>query len=174
MEIYIVRHIEPIIEKGICYGHLDIAIPDNYKYQHQQIALQLPNDFDEIFSSPLSRCKLLAENFSSNVIYDKRLMELNFGDWEGKTWNEINQTELNYWMENYITIAPPNGESLTDLLGKISAFITELKLKKYNKILIVTHAGVIRCAMNLFNNVAIDKIMMEKVNYGEVFKFYST
>ena len=131
----------------------------------------LPTDFDAIFSSPLSRCKLLAENFSHKIVYDNRLMELNFGDWEGKNWNDINQSELHEWMENYITIAPSSGESLTDLLNRFSDFITEVKLKKYKKILIVTHAGIIRCAMNLFNNIAVDKIMMEKVNFAGIYKF---
>ena len=170
MEIYLVRHIEPLIEKGICYGQLDVSISENYKEQHLQIISNLPNDFDAVFSSPLSRCKLLAENVSSIVIYDRRLMEVSFGDWEGQKWDDINQTELNYWMENYIAVAPPNGESLTNLVNRFSDFITELKTKNYTKVLIVAHAGIIRCSLNLFNNIPIDKIMMEKVNFGEIFK----
>ena len=173
VEIYLVRHIEPSIEKGICYGQLDVAIPDDYQVQHQQIMYELPHDFDAIFSSPLLRCKLLANQLSNNVIYDKRLMEVNFGDWEGKKWDDINQTDLNNWMDNYITTAPPNGESLTDVLNRFSDFITEIKTKNYNKILIITHAGIIRCGMNLFNTIAIDKIMMENVGFGEVLKFQS-
>lgn len=167
MEIYLIRHIEPSIEKGICYGQLDVAIPENYYEQHQQIINDLPNDFDAVFSSPLSRCKLFAEQFSDSVIYDKRLMEVNFGDWEGKKWVDINQIELNTWMENYINVSPPNGESLTNLLNRFKEFTNELKTKKINKALIITHAGIIRCAMNVFNDLAIDKIMMEKVGYGE-------
>lgn len=172
MEIYLVRHIEPVIEKGICYGQLDVAIPSTYKAQHQQIINKLPHDFDAVFSSPLSRCKQLAEQFSETIIYDNRLMEVNFGEWEGQKWDDINQKEITHWMENYITLAPPRGESLTDLLNRFSDFITEIKTKNYNKILIVTHAGIIRCAMNLFNTIPIDKIMMEKVNYSEAFKFH--
>ena len=173
MEIHLVRHIEPSIEKGICYGQLDVAIPENYQQQHQQIINDLSKDFDAIFSSPLNRCKLLADQFSDNVIFDKRLMEVNFGDWEGKNWNDINQTELNTWMENYITISPPNGESLTELLNRFSNFITEIKVNNYNKVLIFTHAGIIRCAMNLFNQTPLDKVMMEKADYGKGLTFFT-
>ena len=173
MEIYLVRHIEPAIEKGICYGQLDVAIPDDYHMKHQHIKNELPDDFDAIFSSPLLRCKQLAERISNNVIYDNRLMEVNFGDWEGKKWDEINQLDLNTWMNNYITAAPPNGESLTDVLNRFSDFIAEIKTKYHNKVLIVAHAGIIRCAMNLFDDVAIDKIMMEKVSFGVMYKFYT-
>ena len=171
MEIYLVRHIDPAIEKGICYGQLDVAIPDDYHMKHQHIKNELPDDFDAIFSSPLLRCKQLAERISNNVIYDNRLMEVNFGDWEGKKWDEINQLDLNTWMNNYITAAPPNGESLTDVLNRFSDFIAEIKTKYHNKVLIVAHAGIIRCAMNLFDDVAIDKIMMEKVSFGGISKF---
>lgn len=173
MEIYLVRHIEPSIEKGICYGQLDIGIPDDYQIQHQQIMNALPDDFDAIFSSPLSRCKQLAEHISNTVIYDNRLMEVNFGDWEGKKWNDINQIELDAWMNNYIIATPPNGESLTDVLNRFSDFIVEIKTKRHNKIVIVAHAGIIRCAMNLFENIAIDKIMMEKVSFGGIYKFHA-
>ena len=174
MEVYLVRHIEPSIEKGICYGQLDVAIPDDCQIQHQQIINELPHDFDAIFSSPLSRCKQLAEHISNTVIYDKRLMEVNFGDWEGKKWDDINQTDLNNWMNNYITAAPPNGESLTDVLNRFLDFIAEVKTTHHTKILIVAHAGIIRCAMNVFNHVAIDQIMMEKVSYGGIFKFHTS
>lgn len=171
MEVHLIRHIEPAFEKGICYGQLDVSIPSNYKEQHEHIITQLPKNYDAVFSSPLTRCKLLAEQISTNVIFDDRLKEVNFGDWEGKKWDNINQTELNNWMENYIIVAPPNGESLQTLVNRFSDFITELKKQNLKKVILLTHAGIIRSAMYLFNNVPLDKIMMEKVDFGEIVKF---
>lgn len=169
MEIYLIRHIEPDLEKGICYGQLDVPIPTNYKEQHEGIIANLPKDYDAIYSSPLTRCKLLSQQISKNVIFDDRLMEVNFGDWEGKKWDNINQTELNHWMENYIEVAPSNGESLTQLIIRFSSFMNDFKKKNFKKVIIVTHAGIIRSAMNVLNNIPIDKIMMEKVDFGEVY-----
>jgi alpha-ribazole phosphatase len=171
VEIYLIRHIEPSFEKGICYGQLDVPIPNNYKEQHKGIMAKLPKVYDAVFSSPLIRCKLLAEQISTNVIFDDRLKEVNFGNWEGKKWDDINQIELNNWMENYIEIAPPNGESLTQLINRFSDFSTDLKKQNITTVLIVTHAGIIRSAMNLFNNISIDKIMMEKVEFGQIYKY---
>ena len=168
MEIHLIRHIEPNFEKGICYGQLDVPIPSNYREIQAKIIDGLSIDFDTIYSSPLTRCKLLAEQISHNVIYDDRLKEVNFGDWEGKKWDNINQKELSHWMENYIEIAPPNGESLTDLINRFSSFISEINMKRHSKILIITHAGIIRSAMNLFNKVPLNKVMMEKVEYGKI------
>ncbi|OFY87749.1 MAG: alpha-ribazole phosphatase [Bacteroidetes bacterium RIFCSPLOWO2_12_FULL_35_15] len=173
MEIHFVRHIETSAEKGICYGQLDVGIPDDYKAHHEQIINSLENNYDLVFSSPLKRCKLLAEQISENVNFDDRLMEISFGDWEGKKWDDINQMDLSNWMENYITIAPPRGESLIDLVDRVSAFLNELKKQNFTKVLIITHAGIIRCAMNVLNSVPLEKIMFENVEYGEIIKFKS-
>jgi alpha-ribazole phosphatase len=169
MEIHIIRHIEPAIEKGICYGQTDILLHDGYEKTHKQIAKNIDTDFSQIYSSPLLRCKLLAQEISKDVIYDVRLMEVNFGDWEMKKWDEINEQTLNIWMENYIEKAPPNGESLNDLIYRFKNFVTEKKQDK--KILVVAHAGIIRCAFYLFNKIAIDKIMMIKIEHGIIYKF---
>jgi alpha-ribazole phosphatase len=172
MEIYLIRHIEPDFEKGICYGHLDVPIQSNYKEQHDSIIARLRKDYDAVFSSPFMRCKLLAEQISNKVIFDNRLKELNFGDWEGKKWDDINQAELNNWMKNYITISPPNGESLNELINRFSNFVEDLKKQNLKKVIIITHAGIIRAAMNLFNNIPIDKVMMEKVDYGQSYNYF--
>ena len=95
MEIHIIRHIEPAIEKGICYGQTDVLLHDGYEKTHKQIAKNIDTDFSQIYSSPLLRCKLLAQEISKDIIYDVRLMEVNFGDWEMKKWDEINKQEIN-------------------------------------------------------------------------------
>jgi alpha-ribazole phosphatase len=169
MEIYLIRHIEPEFRKGVCYGHLDVPIPANYAQHHEAILAKLPKDYQAVYSSPLTRCKLLAQQISENVIFDDRLKEVSFGDWEGKNWDDINSNELNQWMENYIELAPPNGESLTQLIHRLSSFLNELKVQNLNKVIIVTHAGIIRSAMNVLNNIAMDKIMMEKVDFGVIY-----
>lgn len=171
MEIYLIRHIEPNFEKGICYGQLDVPIPNNYKEIQAKIIKDIINDYDAVFSSPLTRCKLLAVQISNKVVFDDRLMEVNFGNWEGMKWDDINVVELNNWMKNYIYIAPPNGESLNELVNRFSNFVTDLKKQNFKKVIIVTHAGIIRSAMHLFNYTPIDEIMMEKVVFGKMIKF---
>jgi alpha-ribazole phosphatase len=165
MELFFVRHIKPDIEAGICYGHTDVPIPF---VSQQEIIDLLPVDFDVVYTSPLSRCRLLAAQITENPITDKRLMELNFGDWEGKKWEEINREELDSWGADYINLSPPNGESLIILLERLQSFIRELS---YKKVIIVTHSGIIRCAMHLFKDIPLHQIMMEKVDFGGIYKF---
>jgi alpha-ribazole phosphatase len=165
MELFFVRHIKPAIEAGICYGHTDVPVPDAYQ---QEIIDNLPADFDAVYTSPLSRCKLLATQITATPIEDPRLMELNFGDWEGKKWDEIDREALDIWGADYINTAPPNGETLTTLSARLQSFISELSDKK---VIIVTHSGIIRCAMHLFNHIPLHQIMMEKVDFGSIYKF---
>lgn len=165
MELFFVRHIKPAIEEGICYGHLDVPIPAGLQ---QSVIDTLPTDFDAVYTSPLSRCRLLAAQISTAFLEDARLMELNFGDWEGKKWGEINREELDIWGADYITLSPPNGESLTTLLARLQSFIAELPQQK---VIIVTHSGIIRCAMHLFKGIPLQQIMMEKVDFGGIYKF---
>ena len=45
-------------------------------------------------------------------------MEMNFGDWEMKNWDDIPLEELNPWMQDFVNVRVSNGESFTDLYGE--------------------------------------------------------
>src|SRR6478736_3062578 len=104
MEVYLVRHTETVCEKGICYGQSDVGIREPYDTVFESILSQLPQDAI-LYSSPLQRCAILAKHIQNNskidsIIEDTRLMEMNFGDWELKSWDVIPQEVLNPWMED--------------------------------------------------------------------------
>lgn len=91
------------IEKDVCYGQTDVPIDAGvFESSVKNTLSQLPEKVDAIYSSPLMRCSYLAnyvkENkYSKNTIeFSELLKEVNFGDWENKKWNDINQTE---WQE---------------------------------------------------------------------------
>lgn len=171
MELYLVRHIKPDFPEGTNYGQTDVPLPDSYDMQHQAIINLLPPAYDVVYSSPLSRCRLLAQAITDDHATDDRLMELHFGDWEGRKWDDINRDELDPWMVDYINLAPPNGESLLTLVNRFAAFTRELQAKQYQRALIITHAGIIRSAMHLFNGIPLNQVMMEKVDYGGIYVF---
>lgn len=144
MEIYLVRHTETVCEKGICYGQTDVALKASYLEQFESIKSQIPAD-STIYSSPLSRCMLLANHLSPNIITDSRLMEMNFGDWEMQKWDAIPEADFTPWMNDFVNVAVPNGESFVNLHDRVSDFLTtDFSTNNSNSITIVTHAGVIR------------------------------
>ena len=102
------------------------------------------------------------------------LKEVNFGDWEGKYWEDIPKTELDPWMEDYIHQSPPNGESLMTMQGRVMNFWAEMlqnHKNKNQKVILITHGGVIRILRGHLEDVALDKIFDFKIDYGAVFKY---
>ena len=168
MELYFVRHVQPAIAPGICYGQLDVPLADTHVALHDEISACI-GKADKVYTSPLQRCQLLAARLSPAYVTDDRLMELNFGEWEGLKWDEIDRELMDHWGANYILSGPPKGESLQQLVDSLAAFLRDLPA--YHKIVIVTHAGVIRAARHLLEGTPLERIMSEKINYGGIYTF---
>jgi alpha-ribazole phosphatase len=175
MEIYLVRHTETICEKGICYGQSDVDITEPFNTIFKNILSHLPSEAI-IFSSPLKRCVTLAKYIQNNIKTisyeeDKRLMEMNFGDWEMKNWNDISPEQLNPWMEDFVNIKVSNGESFVELHQRVHAFLFEKKSKKINSpVIIVAHAGIIRSFLCHHTSLPLKDAFQNKVGFGEVIK----
>lgn len=170
MEIYLVRHTETICEKGICYGQADVDIKEPYLDIFQKIKEQLPPDAF-VYSSPLLRCKKMASFISEDIILDKRLMEMNFGNWELQSWNDIPQEEIKPWMDNFVTVRVPNGESFEDLHERVGEFYSELLQKKEDKIILICHAGSIRSILSHYHKTnLIDAFSLYNISYGEIIR----
>jgi len=171
MEIYLVRHTTPLIEKGICYGQSDIGLTENFDKESTTIFNKIPFSKDRIvYSSPLRRCTKLASLFSNHFIEDTRILELNFGNWELKNWNDIPSNEMDPWMKDFVHVTVPNGESYIDLKKRVSKFYTEILKNESEQIVIVTHAGVIRSLLAQLTNTPLEKSFDIKVIYGQINK----
>jgi alpha-ribazole phosphatase len=165
--LILIRHTTPQIEPGICYGQSDIPIRNSNEIEISLSQIPKLNNF-RVFSSPLLRCKCLAERISNETIFDNRLMELNFGDWELMPWNDIKGEKADTWFADYINTRSPNGESFTDLYNRVSSFYNEYILNSSEHTIVVTHAGVIRAFLTLINNEPLEFSFNRNVNYGEV------
>lgn len=173
MEIILVRHTTPDIEKGICYGQADLGVPNTFNDEIKPILKEIPvNDIETLYySSPLKRCKILAEQLSDTIIYDNRLKELDFGNWELKKWDDINKKELDIWMKDFVNVTTTNGESYLDLHARAVKFLEEIKTLNKKSVVIITHAGIIRSLWSYINKSALENSFDLKLNYGHIIKF---
>jgi len=169
MEIYLIRHTTPNVAKGICYGQTDLDVTptfiEEYKKIHEAVSF---DEHTQIYSSPLIRCKKLAKTFGATINYDDRLMELNFGNWEMQPWNAIPPEEINPWMENFVETQVPQGESYTQLQRRVLELFNALKKEKITKLIIVTHAGVIRSLVSYLQQISLKDSFSIQLNYGHV------
>ena len=178
MEIYLVRHTETVCAKGICYGQSDVDIAEPFESIFENIVTQLPEEAI-LFSSPLQRCTTLAKYIQDNITTisyqeDKRLIEMNFGDWEMKNWNDILPEQLNPWMEDFVHIPASNGESFVELHQRVGDFLADLNSKEINKpVIVVCHAGVIRSFLCHQSALPLKDAFQNKVNFGEVIKIHT-
>lgn len=169
MEIYLIRHTTPSIAKGICYGQTDVWVePTLFDKERKLVQKKLPSDIQYGYSSPLRRCTELATKLFDNIQVDARLMELNFGNWEQQAWNNIAPSELNPWMEDFVQVAPPNGESYRELHQRTNAFWEDLLEHNDSPVAVVTHAGVIRSFLSWMLELPLSNSFRIDIAYGGV------
>jgi alpha-ribazole phosphatase len=139
MRLHLIRHSKPLIETGICYGRLDCLAEDAVSAA-ASLLVELPAGLP-VWSSPLRRCRDLAQLLNAKFVIDDRLAEMNFGVWEGQRWDDIPRAELDAWAADVAGYAPPGGESPRELQRRALDFVAALDVPEA---VIVTHAGVIR------------------------------
>jgi alpha-ribazole phosphatase len=174
LDIYLIRHSRVKVSSDTCYGQTDVLLADSFLEEVQQIKNQLP-DFSEavlIITSPLQRCLQLARQLSFNqdkqIVIDKRLLELNFGEWEMQKWQEMDSHLLQEWMDDYVYVVPPQGESYQALFIRCQDFWQALLKQSFSTVLVITHAGVIRALIALLLEMPLKNAFAIQIDYGSV------
>lgn len=155
--IYLVRHMETAWNEQQRYiGITDLPLSPNGLKNAQLLAEALKDKaIKKVFSSNMLRAKqtaqILASQFSCPVITEPLLNEVNFGDWEGLTFNEI---ALNYrqlsqvWLTNPFAVNIPAGESWEAFLQRVKKGWERVKTQAVNESVLVTHAGCIKLILS--------------------------
>ena len=144
VRLYLVRHFQPAVAPGVCYGRSDLAVDAQLHAQAlPELRRQLPGDVP-LFSSPLLRCASLANALSPKVRFDSRLAELDFGAWEMRPWDAIARAEIDAWAADVALYRPGGGESVFDMAQRISVFYEDLLREGVPAAVVVCHAGAIR------------------------------
>jgi alpha-ribazole phosphatase len=76
---------------------------------------------------------------------DARLLELDFGDWEGRPWASIGHEHTGH-AAGALDLAPPHGETWGELLARVGEFLDGLGTAA-GRVCVVTHAGPVRAAL---------------------------
>lgn len=133
-----------------CYGRKDMALDDGWEDHVAGWSGEGP-----IFCSPTSRCRIAAARLGSGKATalhdDPRLLEMNFGTWEGQLWSAIPRCELDEWAADPLCYRPGGGESVADLKERVTAFWHE-RMRAAISCRIVTHGGPLRVIMALAEN----------------------
>ena len=156
MKLFLVRHGQTDWNLNRRFqGQSDVPLNQTGIHQAEQVAARLSAEkIDVIYSSDLSRAvetaKICRSGFQPDIPFqtDQRLREVNFGDWEGLTYNEIKEKypdSLASWERDVYGSSPPDGETLSDLAKRVQSFLDDLLTKHDDQtILVVAHGGVLQ------------------------------
>jgi alpha-ribazole phosphatase len=98
---------------------------------------------------------------------DERLREMDHGEWEGRSWKEIEGTDgdrLTAWMADWIGGRPPGGESLGEIEHRVAAWLADLGPEP---VVAVAHAGVIRAMWVLLEGLSWPEAIARDVQHLE-------
>jgi len=152
--LYLLRHGE-IATPGILTGKTDVALSELGWQQLRKTSQELPK-ISQCISSPLQRCHSFAVEFTKKnkikLEVDDRLKEMNFGDWDGKSYQSLWQNESSeqqvsigdFWQDPWQHSAP-NGEAMTDFVKRVDTWWQQwLANELEGNCLILAHGGVIK------------------------------
>jgi probable phosphoglycerate mutase len=158
--IYFVRHGETVLtptRKFSGTGSLDPELMQEGLDQAELVAEEAVKlGADVLIASPLRRTKQTAEAIARTtgleIIFDESWYELSFGDWDGKSIEEVKAEDpdaYQAWL-NSTAYAPGGGESYDEASIRIEEALEKL-VAQYpgKKIIVVTHNGVIKTAIKL-------------------------
>lgn len=161
MKLYVIRHGETDRNKANrVLGRSDLPLNSTGRRQADLAGIQLAKiHFDAIYSSPMIRVDQTAheivkyQHLPAPIIYDDRLIEMNFGIYEGRlrTDPEFQKVKRNFCKpleggESYLEVACRVYSFLDDLAKKESKYAME-------NVLIVTHGGIMRMIENYFHGM---------------------
>lgn len=174
MNIYFIRHTAVYNPNKLCYGQSEIPLEENFTVDFDWIKDHLSiEENTSFFSSPFRRCSKLASYLSDDTFkIEERISELNFGNWEMKPWVQIDEKELNPWMEDFVNYAPTQGESFNDLYNRSVAFFEDLTHSTSNDAVVVCHAGVIRAILAYILDFPLENAFNIQIDYSSITKVF--
>ncbi len=181
--IYLIRHGETDfnLQKRYC-GHSDVSLNQTGTQQARKLWERFKNiSIDAVHSSDLKRARQTAEIVFAEQLDGIRktalLRELDFGQWEGLTYDEIlakDEKSYQAWLENPTLLAPPGGETLSELNRRLRKFLAKALEESQDKVIAaVSHAGPIRtllcdalkAPLNVNWRVAVDGACVSVIDY---------
>ena len=170
--LILVRHCEPQEDaRGLCYGRLDIGLSDAGREHAQWLAEALArHEWDAVYSSPRLRARETAVAVNRDVVIDDDLREIDFGDLEGRSYDEIAATDpelYRAWMERPTTVRFPGGESFAELKVRALEALDRIRAA-HEAAVVITHGGVLRAGLAAWLGMPDEAIFRLDQRYGGV------
>ena len=154
--LIVVRHGRtPANAAGQLLGRRDPELDELGRAQAAAVGIAIPTAA-RVISSPLMRCRQTAEAISTSVEIDERLIEVNYGDFEGLAIGDVPAATWAAWRAD-TAWSPPGGESHDDLAARMWPLLDELGDEAAERdIVLVSHVSPIKACLAWGLGVSID------------------
>lgn len=169
MKLFLIRHGQTDWNlQGRIQGSYDSELNETGVAQAKELGKKIQESgykFSKIYSSTQKRAARTAQIISDAVELKhtqvKGLEEINFGEWEGLTWEEVKERypeEYEEWHKNRRYAGPPGGESYQEMLERVLAAIRGIIAENSENVAIVTHGAVIMVLQCFITNTPFDEM----------------
>jgi alpha-ribazole phosphatase len=175
---FFIRHAETEMAGRFC-GQSDPELNAHGRAQITRLAQLFSTEaIDEVYSSDLRRARSTAQAIAAtrNISLTLRpaLREIDFGQWEGLSWGQIEQTDAEYarrWMDAFPHLPAPAGESFRDFEARIIEELNHLLERNPGPIAVVTHAGVLRVVLRHLHGCSEQEAWQQTQSYCCVVRY---
>lgn len=151
MEVVVVRHGQTAVNSsGLYQGNHDVPLSEQ-GIRILEVTKKSLSDkkWQKIYTSTRQRTQQTAHLLTDQTVFqeDERLNERDFGIFEGKSFQEINNQyplETQKWSDDWLNYKIPDGESAFEVYERVKNFMHELEMTKSQQILIITHEGIMK------------------------------
>jgi alpha-ribazole phosphatase len=174
-DLLLIRHGATDLAGTFC-GHSDPPLNERGRQQAAALIEELASErIEAVYSSNLLRAHETAAAVATAKAAPLRslsgLREINFGDWEGLSWKEVEANDGQYaerWLVEYPSLAAPNGEVVNAFEARVLATVETLLQIDGRPIAVVSHAGVMRVIMRRLGGFAEDQCFARTKAYCSV------
>lgn len=162
---------------GRYIGASDVPLSPEGMEEAAAIGRHLANvNCEHIFASPMLRVRQTLEAALSpgklkTVKFEANIREINFGDWEGKSFSEISEQypkEVNSWAEYSNKFSFPHGSNLGYFYKRIELFKKTLMDTSGSTIMVFAHGGVILALICDILGLEKEKMLAFKIDRGSI------
>jgi len=175
-ELLLVRHGASLHAGERYIGRTDTPLTPQGHEQAYCLAERLSGQpIDKVYSSPAKRARETLQPFVEGspveVMIDADLQEIDFGAWEGMSFEEIQAhtpERVTVWAENRMDFAFPDGECLDAFWKRVCRAGERLASAPGDRIAVVTHGGVIRYLLCYFLGLAPERHRLFQIDLGSI------
>ncbi len=154
-------------------GSTDIDLAEGCRPQAASVAAFIETCQPEVcLCSPLKRCiETIGRIPYPDIEIHSDLREVDFGEWEGMTFEQVRQTDpatLSRWANFDAEFAFPSGERLNDFFARVRRVADLMVSRPEKTILAVTHAGIIRALICHFLGLHPRQYVLFNIEFGSV------